>query len=95
MAVRVIIEREVKPEQEPKLRDLMTRTRMKALRAEGYISGETVRAMDNPNKYIILSNWNSVEDWKAWEKSPERLELEQEIEPLLKHRGKCTVYIHL
>ncbi|MGC9967086.1 MAG: antibiotic biosynthesis monooxygenase family protein [Syntrophobacteraceae bacterium] len=95
MTVRVIIEREIEPGQEARLRLLMTQARTKAIRAKGYISGETLRAMDNPNKYLILSNWISAEDWKAWKKDPERIKLQQELEPLLRYKEKCTVYSHL
>jgi heme-degrading monooxygenase HmoA len=95
MTVRVIIEREVEPGQEARLRLLMTQARTKAIHAKGYISGETLRALDNPNKFIVLSNWNSADDWKAWEKSPERIKLIQELEPLLMGKEKCTVYTHV
>ena len=95
MTVRVIIERQVEPGQEAKLRLLMTQSRTKAIKAKGYISGETLRALDDPSKFIVLSNWNSAEDWKAWEKDPERAKLQQELEPLLIGKEKCTVYTHL
>ena len=70
MTVRVIIEREIEPGQEARLQHLMIQARSKAIKAKGYISGETLRALDNPNKFLVLSNWNSAEDWKAWEKDP-------------------------
>jgi heme-degrading monooxygenase HmoA len=95
MIVRVIIEREVEPGQESKVRLLMTRTRTKAMKSKGYISGETLRALDNPNKFVVLSNWNNAEDWAAWEKDPERLKLHHELNSLLKCKEKCTVYTHL
>ncbi len=95
MTVRVIIEREVEPGQEAGLRLLMTQARTKAVNAKGYISGETLRALDNPNKFIVLSNWNSADDWRAWEKSPERIKLRQEMEPLLMGKEKCAVYAHV
>ena len=95
MTVRIIIEREVEPGQEAKLRQLMTLARTKAIKARGYISGETLRALDDPSKFIVLSNWNSAQDWKAWEKNPERVKLQQELEPLLIGKEKCTVYTHL
>jgi heme-degrading monooxygenase HmoA len=91
----MIIEREVAPGQESRLRALMTQARTKAIKSKGYISGETIRATDNPNKYVILSNWNSAEDWRAWESSPERLQLQQELEPLLARKEKRTLYTHL
>ena len=95
MTVRVIIERQVEPGQEARLRLFMTQSRTKAIKAKGYISGETLRALDDPDKFIVLSNWNSVEDWKAWEKDPERVKLQQELGPLLVGKETCTVYTHL
>jgi len=95
MIVRVIIEREVEPGQEPALRLLMTKARTQAMKTKGYISGETLRALDNPNKFVVLSNWNSAEDWKAWEKDPERLKLQKEMEPVLMCKETCTIYTHL
>jgi heme-degrading monooxygenase HmoA len=95
MTVRVIIERQVEPGQEARLRLLMTQARTKAIKAKGYISGETLRALDDPNKFLVLSNWNSAEDWKAWAKDPERAKLQKELELLLVGKEKCAVYTHL
>lgn len=95
MSVRVVIEREVEPGQEARLRQLMTQSRSEAIKVKGYISGETLRAVDNPNKFVVLSDWNSEEDWKAWEKAPARAKLQQELAPLLMGNEKCTVYMHL
>ena len=94
MTIRVLIEREVEPGQETKLQQILTQARSKAMRAKGYISGETLRALDNPNRFLVISNWNTVEDWKAWEKTPERAKLLEEISPLLLGKEKCTVLTH-
>ena len=94
MTVRVVIEREVEPGQEARLLHLMMQARAKAIKAQGYISGETLRALDNPNKFLVLSNWNSAQDWKAWEKDTERAKLQMEIASLLLGREKCTIYMH-
>ncbi len=94
MTVRVIIEREVEPGREASLQYLMMQARSKALKAKGYISGETLRALDNPNKFLVLSNWNSTEDWKAWESDPERAKLQMEMATLLLGKEKCTIYTH-
>lgn len=95
MTVRVIIEREAKPGQEARLQLLMIQARTKALKTKGYISGETLRALDNPRQFVVLSNWNSAEDWNSWEKDSERIKLQLELEPLLTGKEKCTVYTHL
>ena len=67
---------------------------IKSDQSQGYISGETLRALDNPNKFLVLSNWNSAKDWKAWEKDPERAKLQMEMAPLLLGKEKCTIYMH-
>ena len=95
MTIRVLIEREVEPGKETNLQQFLTQARTKAMRARGYISGETLRALDNPNKFLVISNWNSVEDWKAWEKGPERAQLQKELAPLLLGEEKCSVFTHL
>ncbi|NSW85912.1 MAG: antibiotic biosynthesis monooxygenase [Syntrophobacteraceae bacterium] len=92
MTIRVLIEREVEPGQEMKLQQLMMQLRSKAIHVKGYISGETLRALDNPNRFLAISNWNSVEDWRNWEKSPERQKLQEEIRKLLHGKESCTVY---
>ena len=93
MTVRVLIEREVEPGQESKLLQIMTQSRAIAMKARGYISGETLQSAENPNKFLVLSNWNSVEDWKNWEKTPDRAALQQDLAPLLR-REKCSIFMH-
>ena len=92
MMIRVLIEREVEPGQEMKLQQLMMQLRSKAIHVKGYISGETLRALDNPNRFLAISNWNSVEDWRNWERSPERQKLQEEIRQILYGKESCTVY---
>ncbi|MFZ2446646.1 MAG: antibiotic biosynthesis monooxygenase family protein [Syntrophobacteraceae bacterium] len=94
MTIRVLIERTVEPGQEAKLQQIMTQSRVRAMKAKGYISGETLRALDNPSQFLVISNWNSVEDWKAWEKNPERAKIQEDLAPLLRGKEKCTVFTH-
>jgi heme-degrading monooxygenase HmoA len=94
MTVRVLIEREVDPDQENKLKYLMMKVRSEAIKAKGYISGETLRAVDNPNKFLVISNWNSLEDWMKWKETPQRGLFQREIASLLLFKEKCTVYSH-
>ncbi len=94
MTIRVLIERQVDPGQEAKLQQVMTQSRVSATKAKGYISGETLRALDNPGTFLVISNWNTVEDWKLWQKSPERAKIQEQLAPLLLGKEKCTVFTH-
>lgn len=95
MAVRVVIEREIDQGLEMKLREALVQLRSHAIKATGYISGETLRAVDNPHKYLVLSNWNTLEDWKVWQKNPDRIKIQAELNKLLTKPETCTVYGHL
>ena len=94
MTVRVLIEREVETGQEMKIQQLMTQLRAKAMKIKGYISGETLRALDNPHKFLVISNWTTVEDWKIWEKNPDRLKVQEEMNSLLLGKEKASIYTH-
>ncbi len=95
MAIRVLLEREIEPGQEMNLLQFLIQLRSKAMAARGYISGETLRALDNPNKYLVISTWTTLEDWKAWEAHPARKELQEELERFLRSPEKTTVYVYI
>jgi heme-degrading monooxygenase HmoA len=29
----------------------------------GYLFGETLKSLDNPGDYMVVSKWETVEDW--------------------------------
>ena len=95
MAIRVIIMREVDPGEGPKLQRLLMQLRGGATQAKGYISGETLRSVVDPNKYLVISTWNTLEDWQAWEKSPERKAMQAEVAKIAGGREAHYIYGNL
>ncbi len=69
MAVRVIIDRKVKKGKESEFSELLKQLRSKAVSSKGYISGETLRALSDRYNYIVVSTWQSLDDWRIWEKN--------------------------
>jgi heme oxygenase (mycobilin-producing) len=94
MAIRVLIEREIKAGSELKLNQLLLQLRAKAMQAKGYISGETLRSIDNPNRFLVISTWNSLADWELWDKDVERQKIQDQINALLRHPPTDSVYIY-
>ena len=94
MAIRVLIERKIAPENEPGLADLLRQLRSKAMLAKGYISGETLRSLDDPNEYLVISTWNSLEDWSRWEADKKRQEIQSEIDSLLLAPSVQRVFVY-
>jgi heme oxygenase (mycobilin-producing) len=94
MAIRVIIERKTIPGNEIKLNNLLMTLRSKAMHAKGYISGETLRSLESADTFIVISTWNSLDDWKAWEQDPERKKIQALIDELLRTPSKHQVYAY-
>jgi len=92
MAVKVIIERHVPKGKDADLANLMREMRSKAMFARGYISGETLRAHDDPSLYVVISTWRSADEWKAWEASPERKETQTKIDVVLETEAQHRVF---
>jgi len=94
MTVRIIIDRKVKKGKESDFSKLLMELRTKAIPSKGYISGETLRALDDPQNYIVITTWQSLDDWKAWEKHPERKKIQAKIEKIMARPTKTKIYVH-
>ena len=94
MAIRVFIRRRVAPDKELKLLELIKGLRSLAVAQPGYISGETLRSVANSDEYLVISNWQTVEDWNAWESSRQRREIQSQIDALLGEETRYEAYYH-
>ena len=92
MTVRIVIERHVKRGKEEELNGLLKELRVKAIKQQGYLSGETLRSVEDDTFFLVISNWLSESEWKAWEDDPERREILARIKPLLKSPPKTTLF---
>ena len=73
----------MKPGEEEKLNEIVRDVRSKAMHAEGFISGETLRSIEDPLVHLVMSTWKSIEDWDKWLKSPERKKVESKLDAIL------------
>lgn len=94
MTIKIIIERRTIPGNELTLSDLLMQLRGEAMKSKGYISGETLRALQDPNKYIVISTWDSLEDWRAWEENEKRKEIQERIDALLRAPSAHQIYVY-
>jgi heme oxygenase (mycobilin-producing) len=92
MAIKVIIERKAIPGNELELNRLLMELRSRAMKLKGYISGETLRDVDDPNTCIVIATWDSLEDWKAWEDNKDRKEIQAKIDALLRAPARHRVF---
>jgi heme oxygenase (mycobilin-producing) len=94
MTVKIIIDRKVKKGKESELFDLLKELRSKAISSEGYISGETLRALSDLHNYVVVGTWQSADDWLNWERSAERKKIQGRIEKLMVRPTRTKIYVH-
>ncbi|MFO7461128.1 MAG: antibiotic biosynthesis monooxygenase family protein [Desulfatiglandales bacterium] len=94
MAVKTIIKRRVRKGKEAQLLPLLLELRSRAITQSGYISGETLRNVDDPEDYVVIGTWQSEEDWKAWKADKGRAEIQGKIDALLGEETTYAVYYH-
>lgn len=93
MAVAVMIKRKVKAgEPARKLIPLILQLRALATYQLGYISGETFRNIEYPEECLVISTWETLDDWKRWLNSKQRIEINRKIEKLTGEKTEYNIY---
>lgn len=83
MAVKILIKRRVPVSHAREIIGLFRQMRFLATAQRGYISGETLRSMDDPEEFMVISTWQSAQDWEVWLQSKERKEVQTRIDQIL------------
>ena len=83
MAVKILIKRTVPQDKAREIIPLFRQMRSLANNQPGYISGETLRSLDRSDTYLVISTWQSSDDWGKWLSSRERQEVQGKIDALL------------
>ena len=92
MAVKIFIKRVIAEERINDLLPLFRRLRNLATNQPGYISGETLKKIDSPGKYLVISTWQSLDDWREWLVFRERIEVQNEIDARLEEKTVYEIY---
>lgn len=79
--VRVILEHKAKDTE--KLVDVIREVRNEAMKQRGYITGETLVNIEDPSTVLVISTWEKLEDWNAWDTSETRVKMKKRINELL------------
>ena len=94
MAIKVIITRKVTKGRQKELLPLLMELRTRAMGQKGYISGETLKGISDPDEFLVISTWNSVEDWKAWDDNPERKSIQAKVDAILEQKTTAKAYLY-
>lgn len=83
MAIKVLINRNFKKEYIHDAQFHNVEIRALATVQQGYISGTTMVNLENPSEMLIVSTWESKEDWVNWHRSPIRKDYYKKLRVLL------------
>ena len=72
MSVKILIKRVVPEDKAKEMIPLFRQMRALATQQPGYISGETLKSLDKPDEFLVISTWQSSNDWEKWLISKER-----------------------
>jgi heme oxygenase (mycobilin-producing) len=89
MAVKILIKRRLPLDKDQYAVALLCQLRTLAMQQEGYITGETLRSIENPDEFLVISTWRFFEDWRNWINNNQREELQAKIDIL---SGQRTTY---
>lgn len=92
--IRVIIERHIADDLAEHYENAARSTLQQAMNAQGFISGEALHDVSEPNHRYVIVVYRSVADWQRWYGSQERKEMMNVIRPMLETDEKITVLEH-
>ena len=92
MAVKILIKRAVPRDMAKELIPLFRQIRSLAIKQTGYISGETLKRLEGPDQFLVISTWQNSDDWEKWIKNKERNELQNQIDQLLGGKTEYEIY---
>ena len=94
MAVTVLIRRKVATGKDELLENLYRELIAQAMTQQGYIGAETMKRADLPDEYLVISKWETVEDWSRWLISETRRSYQERIDALTDSETKFEIYEH-
>lgn len=92
MTVKVLITRTVPQDKGKELLGLFKEMRSLATDQSGYVSGETLKSSDRPDEFLIISTWETPEDWEKWLLSKERQKIQAQIDALLGGKTRYEMF---
>ncbi len=92
MAVKILIKRNVPQDKAKDMIRLFRQMRSLATEQPGYISGETLKSLDKPDLFLVISTWQSSEDWEKWLINEGRQKIQKEIDGLLGGNTEYEMY---
>jgi len=93
MSVTIISKRHFKIDQDDNLIPLLKELRNDAKKQKGFISRGAFSSLNDPSEHIVISEWETVEDWKTWMDMEEHRQIQGKIDVLIGEKTFFDVYL--
>jgi len=92
--IKIHIRRRISEDHQHALMELINQMRTAIVGNPGYISGETLKRVDQPGEVLVVSKWQSHYYWNQWHASRERTAIQEKIDQLLGAQPPYELYEH-
>ncbi|MDQ7048888.1 MAG: antibiotic biosynthesis monooxygenase family protein [Enterobacterales bacterium] len=89
--IRVVIERNIRPNHLEEYLDLIRQVRKQANHQSGFIAGELLHEKDKPQHAMIISSWENCAAWQQWFESEQRANTLKQMSPYLVEQETITI----
>ncbi len=93
MAIAITVERTIAPDAHEEVTEVLKELLAIAVRQPGYISGEMIVDATNPDVFLTISRWKSVNAWAQWENELKRLKPLERMNRLLLSKPIIRIWL--
>ena len=90
--IKIHIRRKVPEDKADDLKLLLNQLLAITMGTPGYIAGETLKRVDEPDESLVVTKWQSEFYWEQWLQSKERAEIQDQIDQLLDEGTQYEIY---
>lgn len=93
MSVTIVSKREFRIDSKDKMIPLLDNLRKQAKKQKGCIFRGTYSNLNDPGEFIVISEWETVEDWRKWMDKKEIRQIQGKIDSLIGERTLFEIYL--
>lgn len=93
MNVKIISRRIFRTNKKDKLIPLLKKLRKSAEKQKGYIARASYSCLSDPDQYLVISDWESVEHWEKWMGKKKTKKIQGDIDSLIGEKTFFDVYV--
>jgi heme-degrading monooxygenase HmoA len=93
MAVKIVVARQVMDGCMDAVMGIIKAMRHEASHQPGFIVAETLGPLPPGREVLVITSWQSIENWNLWFDHPVRSKLQKEMDAYLEGRTEYTIYL--